>query len=206
MKCAVHKACNHIRTRETWYWGGLHGNRAGDRESNVWEDLEADSSGLRGDDNVERKGCRSSFICTVKIPLEIKIEFLLWSFGFSTRVGGIISNTKCVFYIHRQEQFILRICPPRSVVHYTAESKRQSGGLFFFFCRLFIFSAALCPWLNMLTLSRVSKIPSPCSLHRGNECLSRCPVRCGRSTNTVAWAALIKHDFKADGPCYLIPL
>lgn len=145
MKCAVHKACNHIRTRETWYWGGLHGNRAGDRESNVWEDLEADSSGLRGDDNVERKGCRSSFICTVKIPLEIKIEFLLWSFGFSTRVGGIILNTKCVFYIHRQEQFILRICPPRSVVHYTAESKRQSGGLFFFFadCLYFLLLFAL---------------------------------------------------------------
>lgn len=97
MKCAVHKTCNHIRRRETWYWGGLHGNSTGDCEFNVGEDFETDPSGLIRDDSVEG-GYGRSCICTLKILLEKNFKFLLWSFGFATwSFCGIIWCTGCVF-------------------------------------------------------------------------------------------------------------
>lgn len=104
MKCAVHKACNHIRRRETWYWGGLHGNSAGDCVSNVWEDFETDSSGLRGDDNVKGGECWRGCICTPKIPLENNIwipPLIFWlyhTWSLLWRVSCVLINSMCVLY------------------------------------------------------------------------------------------------------------
>lgn len=196
MKCAVHKTCNHIRRRETWYWGGLHGNSTGDCEFNVGEDFETDPSGLIRDDSVEG-GYGRSCICTLKILLEINFKFLLWSFGFATwSFCGIIWCTGCVFStgekIYTKTKGRNRIlifffflddefCS-EPAVNYNIVLKKWT-----FLCRDFVVPA-LCPQLSMLSLSWVSNMPSPFSPHWQNESLSQWTLQCKSSL----WAPLIR--------------
>lgn len=116
------------------------------------------------------------------IPPLIFWLYRIWSLLW--RVRGIIVHTKMrVLYCNVHSEtigsssyvgiFPQRFsCCPEVAVHNKTESKCQRSG---HFLQTLYFPHALCPWLSMLSLSQVSKMPSPFSLHWGNECLSQCP-------------------------------